>query len=250
MGNYIITKINQSAFPPVPGAVNHLLYSYLPPLDGNGDEIVILHSYGNMETCKDRGLQLRVNIIMKRMKNVSFVLYDYPTRGEGTNETAVNEMIVRVYESFHIKYKDKKKIYLFGRSIGCVPTCHLVDYLIQRNRIHEIQGVILQSPMCSAFSMFFPFCHDYLCFTPLPCLDQLNNLKIIQQNQTKWPRTMIISGALDVLVSPAHCRHLFKFMPKHSVYLMLTTRDHNNIDYNENAEDSPLRELTLFIEYK
>jgi len=286
MGNYITTKINQTAFPPVNGVVmvnENLLYRYLPPLGPCTDEIVILHSYGNMETCEGNGFKHKIEAIMKRMKHVSFILYDYPTRADGTNEIAVNEKIVNVYEDFrktknsnnnnnssnnnnsnnnnnssnnnnsnnnNSSSNNKKKIYLFGRSIGCVPTCHLVNYLIQKNRINEIQGVILQSPMCSAFSMFFPFCHDCLCFTPLPCLDQLNNLRIIQQNQTAWPRTMIICGNLDKLVSPLHSRHLFNFIcenNKKNILLTLTKKGHDDIQYDSNATDSPLNDIVLFV---
>lgn len=125
--------------------------------------LTILFSHGNAE---DLGMVYDWFRSLSAVLQVNVMCYDYTGYGK-SREAKVAEPIVpseaKVYNDIlaafdHLTHKLRippSKIVLYGRSLGSGPTCYLAQRLTEQGT--PCAGVILQSPLLSAFRVAFNF---------------------------------------------------------------------------------------------
>jgi pimeloyl-ACP methyl ester carboxylesterase len=122
-----------------PGAMVTLLFSH-----GNAEDLGMIHDWFN-----DLARVLRVNIMA----------YDYTGYGKSTgtpNEDHCYADIEAAYKYLtEVRRVQPEQIVLYGRSLGSGPSCYLASKTATAGR--PVGGVILQSPLLSAYRVAFNF---------------------------------------------------------------------------------------------
>lgn len=122
-------------------------------------KVTILFSHGNAE---DLGMIYDWFNDLARVLRVNIMAYDYSGYGKstGTGNVPSEE---HVYADIEAAYKyllevrklQPSEIVLYGRSLGSGPSCYLAQKTANEGR--SVAGVILQSPLLSAFRVAFNF---------------------------------------------------------------------------------------------
>jgi len=149
------------------------------------------------------------------------VLYDYSGYGASrtakTTETSTLEAIECVYD-FVIKELSVTKLFLFGNSIGSVPTV----YLAGKKNVH---GVILTSPIASGLRCFYNgFGSNFLEF-----FDIFVNMRMIKKVRAP---VIMLHGTNDEVISFASSKVLWKNVPNKYSYFAVKESDHNGVLYD------------------
>ena len=120
-------------------------------------KVTILFSHGNAE---DLGMIYDWFNDLARVLRVNIMAYDYTGYGKSTGNVPGEEY---VYSDIEAAYKyllevrklQPEEIVLYGRSLGSGPSCYLAQKTAKEGR--SVAGVILQSPLLSAFRVAFNF---------------------------------------------------------------------------------------------
>lgn len=162
---------------------------YLPAPNTN---YVLLYSHGN---AVDLGGMLPILNLYQR-QGYSIFCYDYPGYGTSTgkpSESRSNQAADSAYQylvdSLNIS---PEHIIVYGKSIGTAMTLHLAS-------TKQVGGVILESPMLSAFRVFTQI--------PIFPLDRLNNARTIMKISAPL---LIIHGTADRVIPLTHGITLFE----------------------------------------
>jgi len=119
-------------------------------------QVTILFSHGNAE---DLGMIYDWFNDLARVLRVNIMAYDYTGYGK-SNGTPHEE---KCYADIEAAYKyllevrriQPEQIVLYGRSLGSGPSCYLASKTSREGR--PVAGVILQSPLLSAYRVAFNF---------------------------------------------------------------------------------------------
>jgi len=119
-------------------------------------QVTILFSHGNAE---DLGMIYDWFNDLARVLRVNIMAYDYSGYGK-SNGTPTEENCfedIKAAYSYLIDEKNIKpeQIVLYGRSLGSGPSCYLASKTAEEGR--SVAGVILQSPLLSAYRVAFNF---------------------------------------------------------------------------------------------
>jgi hypothetical protein len=159
------------------------------------------------------------------LPSLLFVCYDYPNYGANpklragivTNEEMINQTIEKVYEYilqryYHTRYTSRPSLILWGTSIGSVPTIHLLDKIVRKQKgSSPLEGVILQSPLHSVMhftqdhllSRWGIRNHYFIDLLGTFGLDKYNNVLRLREipSDVKLPPMLIVHGEMDPVIS-------------------------------------------------
>ena len=120
--------------------------------------MTLLFSHGNAE---DLGMIYDWFSDLSRVLNVNLLAYDYCGYGKSMGAASPSEESVYMDIDAAYDYLLNTKgtlpesIVLYGRSLGSGPTCYLAQRTAKEGR--SVAGVILQSPLLSAYRVAFNF---------------------------------------------------------------------------------------------
>ena len=192
------------------------------------DGFCILFSHGNAEDLsmiypwfKDVAIKLGVNVCC----------YDYTGYGlskdahdgpSGPGEQHCFNDALTVYNHLVSEGIPEEKIILYGRSLDSGPTYHLAKMLEEREGAQRVAGVILQSPLLSAYRVAFHFRYSM----PGDMMCNIDKIPYIRSP------VFIIHGRQDEIVPFWHGEELylathprFRYQP-----LWVNEAGHNNIE--------------------
>ena len=123
----------------------------------NGNDITVLFSHGNAE---DLGMIYDWFVEFSKVLSVDVFCYDYTGYGKSTGPKPSEENVYRdvlcAYRHLtEVKGVHHTRIVLYGRSLGSGPSCYMAEKASMDSL--PVAGVILQSPLLSAYRVAFPF---------------------------------------------------------------------------------------------
>ncbi|CAM9457927.1 unnamed protein product [Choristocarpus tenellus] len=120
-------------------------------------QFTVLFSHGNAEA--DLGLIYEWFYDFSRQLNVNVLAYEYAGYGKSEGTQSEDNCYADIRAAYDYLTVQKgilpRQIILYGRSLGSGPTCHLAEELSSQKV--ALGGVILQSPLASAFRVAFNF---------------------------------------------------------------------------------------------
>lgn len=183
--------------------------------------VTILFSHGNAE---DLGMIYDWFNDLARVLRVNIMAYDYTGYGksQGTpNEHACYADIEAAYRYLlTVRKLQPEQIVLYGRSLGSGPSCYLAAKTAREGR--SVAGVILQSPLLSAYRVAFNF--RFTC--PGDRFPNIDYAPFI-----RCP-VFIVHGTQDEVVPFWHGQELFLALPQawRSKPFWVEGAGHNNIE--------------------
>jgi len=118
--------------------------------------VTILFSHGNAE---DLGMIYDWFNDLARVLRVNIMAYDYSGYGKSNGTPTEDSCYADIEAAYAHLTQDKdvqpERIVLYGRSLGSGPSCYLASKTASEGR--SVAGVILQSPLLSAFRVAFNF---------------------------------------------------------------------------------------------
>ncbi|CAM9549251.1 unnamed protein product, partial [Chrysoparadoxa australica] len=161
-------------------------------------QVTIMFSHGNAE---DLGMIYDWLYDFSRNLHVNVLAYDYTGYGKSSGTVSEANCYADIEAAFDYLTVQRKvppeQIVLYGRSLGSGPTCYMAQKLGREGV--QLGGIILQSPLCSAFRVVFNFR-----FT-LPG-DLFANVDRL--HEARCP-TFVIHGTRDEVVPFWHGQELF-----------------------------------------
>ena len=145
-----VTEVARESGPPMP-------FALVRPEGGYLRDHCLLYSHGNAE---DLGQTVPLLVRLAEEFGISAACYDY--QGYGPSRGAAQPNEDRCYRDARTAYEhlcvaegfERRKVVLFGRSLGSGPTVELARALSQgAGEEHRFAGVVLQSPLTSAVSV-------------------------------------------------------------------------------------------------
>jgi len=123
----------------LPNAAVTILFSH-----GNAEDLGMIYDWFN-----DLARDLRVNIMA----------YDYTGYGKSNGTPCEDNCYADIEAAFRylleVKRIQPEQVVLYGRSLGSGPSCYLANKTAREGR--SVAGVILQSPLLSAYRVAFNF---------------------------------------------------------------------------------------------
>ncbi|KAL7543525.1 hypothetical protein ACHAXR_012815 [Thalassiosira sp. AJA248-18] len=184
-------------------------------------QVTILFSHGNAE---DLGMIYDWFNDLARVLRVNIMAYDYTGYGksQGTpNEPSCYSDIEAAYRYLlTVRKFQPEQIVLYGRSLGSGPSCYLAAKTAQEGR--SVAGVILQSPLLSAYRVAFNF--RFTCFgDKFPNIDYAPYIRC---------PVFIVHGTQDEVVPFWHGQELFLALQQvwRSKPFWVEGAGHNNIE--------------------
>ncbi len=161
--------------------------------------ITILFSHGNAE---DLGMIYDWFNDLARVLRVNIMAYDYSGYGKSTSNVPSEENVYSDIEAAYRYLTDVRKlqpeeIVLYGRSLGSGPSCYLAQKTAKEGR--SVAGVILQSPLLSAFRVAFNF-RFTMVWDKFPNIDYAPSIRC---------PVFIVHGTQDEVVPFWHGEELF-----------------------------------------
>jgi pimeloyl-ACP methyl ester carboxylesterase len=210
-------------------------------------EHTVLFSHGNAE---DLGLVYDWFVSLSFELNVNVLCYDYTGYGLSREAGGVpSEQDVYADAEAALDYLTEtlgfpyERIILFGRSLGSGPSVHLAKLVATRSegkRLCGLCGLILQSPLMSAYRVAFHFRWslpgDAFCN-----IDKISNVNC---------PVLIVHGALDDIVPFWHGQELFKAVKPSCRFkpFWIPGAGHNDIEVKEGTlYVDRLREFFTFL---
>jgi fermentation-respiration switch protein FrsA (DUF1100 family) len=206
-----------------------------------GAPITVLFSHGNAE---DLGMIYDWFKSFSAVLKVNVMAYDYTGYGKSRDTTRRDTPITpsegRVYNDILAAYTylhqkrniPAHQIVLYGRSLGSGPTCYMAQKLSKEGT--PCAGVILQSPLLSAYRVAFNF-RFTMPGDVFPNIDRIGHIQ---------SPIFIIHGTRDEVVPFWHGQELFLACQKRyrARPFWVTGAGHNNIE-------SLLRDTTAFHDH-
>ena len=205
-----------------PGAMVTLLFSH-----GNAEDLGMIYDWFN-----DLARVLRVNIMA----------YDYTGYGKSTgtpSEDSCYSDIEAAYKYLtEVRRIQPEQIVLYGRSLGSGPSCYLASKTATAGR--SVGGVILQSPLLSAYRVAFNFR-----FTMVG--DRFPNIDYAPA--IRCP-VFIVHGTQDEVVPFWHGEELFLALPQEwrAKPFWVEGAGHNNIEAMLRPTGMFIAKLVEFLE--
>jgi pimeloyl-ACP methyl ester carboxylesterase len=177
-GGQLITSTKKARYRPMGGMISSLLFQPPPPtylhpsrhfwlnsaesripaffIERPNAQVTILFSHGNAE---DLGMIYDWFNDLARALRVNIMAYDYTGYGKSNgspHEYYCYEDIEAAYRYLvEVRRLQPEQIVLYGRSLGSGPSCYLAAKTSREGR--PVAGVILQSPLLSAYRVAFNF---------------------------------------------------------------------------------------------
>lgn len=161
---------------------------------------------------------------LARVLKCNFMVYDYTGYGKSNGLPSEDNCYRDIEAAFQYLLEAKQlqpeQIVLYGRSLGSGPSCYLAKKTAQRGR--PVAGLILQSPLLSAYRVAFNFR-----FT-MPG-DRFPNIEYAPHIQSP---VFIVHGTQDEVVPFWHGEDLFLAVPQEwrSKPFWVHGAGHNNIE--------------------
>lgn len=176
-------------------------------------QTVILYNHGNAVDLGmiDKNLQQIATYL-----NAEVIAYDYPGYGTSTgkaSESSVCAAAEAVYNYTINEIKDKKKLIIWGRSIGGGPAIFLASK-------YPGHPLIIESAFLSAFRVV-----THIAILPF---DKFPNAKRI--SKIKAP-ILILHGKKDKIIPFFHGQTLYKLSKEPKNHLWIENAGHNNLRY-------------------
>jgi len=119
-------------------------------------KVTILFSHGNAE---DLGMIYDWFNDLARVLRVNIMAYDYSGYGKSSGQPCEEFVYADIEAAYNylltVRKIQPEEIVLYGRSLGSGPSCYLASKTAKEGR--SVAGVILQSPLLSAFRVAFNF---------------------------------------------------------------------------------------------
>jgi pimeloyl-ACP methyl ester carboxylesterase len=119
-------------------------------------QVTILFSHGNAE---DLGMIYDWFNDLARVLRVNIMAYDYTGYGKSNGTPCEENCYADIEAAFQylleVRRVQPEQIVLYGRSLGSGPSCYLAAKTAKDG--HSVGGVILQSPLLSAYRVAFDF---------------------------------------------------------------------------------------------
>jgi len=119
-------------------------------------QVTILFSHGNAE---DLGMIYDWFNDLARVLRVNIMAYDYTGYGKSNGTPCEENCYADIEAAFQylltVRHLQPEQIVLYGRSLGSGPSCYLASKTALQGR--SVGGVILQSPLLSAYRVAFNF---------------------------------------------------------------------------------------------
>lgn len=162
-------------------------------------KVTILFSHGNAE---DLGMIYDWFNELARVLRVNIMAYDYTGYGKSSGEVPCEDFVYADIEAAYkylleVKNIQPEEIVLYGRSLGSGPSCYLAQKTANDGR--SVAGVILQSPLLSAFRVAFNF-RFTVPMDKFPNVDRASSIKC---------PVFIVHGTQDEVVPFWHGEELF-----------------------------------------
>ncbi|GMI61467.1 hypothetical protein ScalyP_jg2986 [Parmales sp. scaly parma] len=224
MGEMVSSLLFQ---PPPPSYLSPTSHFWLPNRQipaffiDNGAKISILFSHGNAE---DLGMIYSWFVDIAQVLEVNVLAYDYTGYGKSQGTPSEEDCYEDIQCAYDFLTKTRgiipENIILYGRSLGSGPSIYLASKTATEGR--SVAGVILQSPLLSAYRVAFNFR-----FT-MPG-DKFANVDRIAN--VRCP-TFIVHGAQDEVVPFWHGQELFLTLPQvwRAKPFWVQAAGHNNIE--------------------
>lgn len=205
-----------------PGAMVTLLFSH-----GNAEDLGMIYDWFN-----DLARVLRVNIMA----------YDYTGYGKSTGTPTEDNCYGDIEAAYkyltEVRRIQPEQIVLYGRSLGSGPSCYLASKTATAGR--SVGGVILQSPLLSAYRVAFNFR-----FTMVG--DRFPNIDYAPM--IRCP-VFIVHGTQDEVVPFWHGEELFLALPQEwrAKPFWVEGAGHNNIEAMLRPTGMFIAKLVEFLE--
>jgi len=184
--------------------------------------LTILYSHGNAEDIGESHDWMRK---LSTLLQADILCYDYVGYGLSRGKSSEDLCYQAILSSYWYLTETCKNlptdIVLFGRSLGSGPTCHLAQYVYEKQKA-ELKGIILQSPISSAISTVSNFLGK-VCSV----FDVFQNSKKIYAIKCS---VLIIHGTVDNVVPFAHGKLLSEKAPNLYAFLPMDGASHNDIE--------------------
>ena len=184
-------------------------------------QVTILFSHGNAE---DLGMIYDWFNDLARVLRVNIMAYDYTGYGKSNGTPSEDQCYSDIESAFRylleVRHLQPEQIVLYGRSLGSGPSCYLAQKTALEGR--SVGGVILQSPLLSAYRVAFNFR-----FTMVG--DRFANVDRVAD--IRCP-VFIIHGTQDEVVPFWHGQSLFLALPQpwRAKPFWVEGAGHNNIE--------------------
>lgn len=201
--------------------------------------VTILFSHGNAE---DLGMIYEWFNDLARVLRVNIMAYDYTGYGKSNGKPCEDYCYADIEAAFRylleVKRIQPEQIVLYGRSLGSGPSCYLASKTAREGR--SVGGVILQSPLLSAYRVAFNFR-----FTMLG--DKFPNVDFAPH--VACP-VFIVHGTQDEVVPFWHGQDLFLALPQswRAKPFWVEGAGHNNIEAMLRPTGAFVAKLTEFLD--
>lgn len=245
MGNAISSLLFQ---PPPPTYLHPSRHFWLVTDHGNvpaffierpNANVTILFSHGNAE---DLGMIYDWFSDLARVLKVNIMAYDYTGYGK-SNGVPTEEYCYQDIEAAYDYLTETRnispeQIVLYGRSLGSGPSCYLASKTAREGR--SVGGVILQSPLLSAYRVAFNF-RFTMVGDKFPNIDYAPHIKC---------PVFIIHGTQDEVVPFWHGEDLFTAVPQQwrAKPFWVDGAGHNNIEAMLRSTGSFVSHLMEFLD--
>lgn len=205
-----------------PGAMVTLLFSH-----GNAEDLGMIYDWFN-----DLARVLRVNIMA----------YDYTGYGKSTGTPTEDNCYADIEAAYkyltEVRRIQPEQIVLYGRSLGSGPSCYLASKTATAGR--SVGGVILQSPLLSAYRVAFNF-RFTMVGDRFPNIDYAPHIRC---------PVFIVHGTQDEVVPFWHGEELFLSLPQEwrAKPFWVEGAGHNNIEAMLRPTGMFIAKLVEFLE--
>jgi len=203
-------------------------------------QVTILFSHGNAE---DLGMIYDWFNDLARALRVNIMAYDYTGYGKSNgspHEYYCYEDIEAAYRYLiEVRRLQPEQIVLYGRSLGSGPSCYLAAKTSREGR--PVAGVILQSPLLSAYRVAFNF-RFTMVGDKFPNIDYAPHIRC---------PVFIVHGTLDEVVPFRHGEELFLALPQswRAKPFWVEGAGHNNIEALLRPSGMFVDKLLEFLDY-
>lgn len=183
--------------------------------------VTLLFSHGNAE---DLGMIYDWFNDLARVLRVNIMAYDYTGYGKSSGSPCEENCYADIESAFRYLLEVRKlkpeQIVLYGRSLGSGPSCYLASKTAREGR--SVAGVILQSPLLSAYRVAFNFRFTMM-GDRFPNIDYASNIRC---------PVLIVHGTQDEVVPFWHGQELFLRVPQpwRAKPFWVEGAGHNNIE--------------------
>ena len=201
--------------------------------------MTILFSHGNAE---DLGMIYDWFNDLARVLRCNIMAYDYTGYGKSNGTPAEDNCYADIEAAFtyltDVRHIQPEQIVLYGRSLGSGPSCYLAAKTARRGR--SIAGVILQSPLLSAYRVAFNFRYT-MAGDKFPNIDYAPEIAC---------PVFIIHGTQDEVVPFWHGQDLFMALrqPWRAKPFWVEGAGHNNIEAMLRPTGTFIAKLVEFLD--